>query len=158
MFIIFSCGPMGVGRGKGVTCNGLRQTLQSFCEGCPFACPRASASGAHFRFSTYLVAYGTVLKECRLWTPSWCSLSLSAFLQLAGITKKRAYTLVWNPNFCNCHPEMPPDPANSRNCFQNCCKIGTLYPLNSSHGSGFILQVKTTGFALGLGMACVNVW
>ena len=100
---LFSCGPVGVGSRKRVMCNGWRYTLQSFCEGCLFACPRASACGVHIRLGTHLVLYGrTALKECMLWIPSWCS--PSALLQFAGVTQKIPYTLIHNPDFCNLYP------------------------------------------------------
>lgn len=71
-----------------------------FCKGVLFVSPGALAGGAGFRFGTYLVTYGAVLKECRLWRP-FCY-SSSALLQLARVTHKQALIFIWNPDFCGC--------------------------------------------------------
>lgn len=65
-------------------------------KGGPSACARAG-----FRFGIHLVVYRPVLKESGLWRSSWCS--PSAFHQLDGITQKRACTLVWSTDSCNCY-------------------------------------------------------
>lgn len=80
----------------------LRHTSQGFCEGGLFVCPGALAWEASFRFGTHIVAYSSALKEHRLWMPSWHY--PSAFLQLTGISPKRAYTLDWSPDFCDFCP------------------------------------------------------
>ena len=63
-----------------------RHIFQSVCEWCYFSCPGASAWGTGFRSGTYLVTYRAVLKEGRLWMPSWPS--PSALLQLTSISGK----------------------------------------------------------------------
>ena len=89
------------------TDSGPRHTLQSFCERGLFACPGALAWGAVFRFGTHFVVSGPALKEHRLQMSSWHS--PSALLQFTGVTQKRAYTLIWSPDLCDCHSGTPPD-------------------------------------------------
>lgn len=55
-----------------------------------------------FKCGAYLVAYGAVFKEHKLWTPSLRF--PSALLQLSSISQKRTYTPLWSPKFCDCHP------------------------------------------------------
>lgn len=74
-----------------------------FLRRSPLCLSQTLAWGESFMLSTHLVYSVVAFKECRMWVLSWHS--LAALLQLAGISEKRAYTLVWSPSFCNCHPE-----------------------------------------------------
>ena len=53
------------------------------------------------RFTMHLEATEVLLGNVSLRMPSLCS--PLAFLQLARTSQKRAYTLVWSPDFCNYH-------------------------------------------------------
>lgn len=72
---------------------------QSFCERNLFACAGFLAWGTDFQSATHLGVYWVALGKYRLMIPSL--VSPSALLQLSGIWK-RAYALIWNPDFCDC--------------------------------------------------------
>lgn len=74
-----------------------------FLRRSPLCLSRTLAWGESFMLSTHLLHSIVAFKEYRMWVLSWHS--LSSLLQLAGISEKRAYTLLWSPNFCNWHPE-----------------------------------------------------
>ena len=93
-----------------------------FCEKGLFTCPGASAWGAGFRFATHLEA-----TEVHSGNVGWGTPSLyfpSASLQLAGTSQKRAYILIWSPNFCKCCPGNTWSHGLEASRIYDCCPTG----------------------------------